>query len=826
MADEDASVTRQKRKRDTADDLRDGSVGAGDTLFVSDDEGKTAAAVSDGGIEADLVDGTDADDDGYDERHERKPLCAAYDEEFEQAGQILNELAHQATETIQGAHCSTERAQKCLSSAEAVSTSPKTSKEKIALFGRTGTGKCELSEKSQELPNVTIGKSSLLNSLLGIPNMAKAVSSHFPPSQNLLTFEQMDIGQSCTYVCTQYESAFPNQETPFAAKIEYLNATAIRKCLSEYLESYNEYHFNLPEDINLEEKEALKEQADTALKTFRLLFCDKIEMASPTLAKAYLDRACHEPLDVAVSPFLGWCEDLLSDTLADTRDGRIEFREAFSQESLMEKLQAFTTEDPNFREPSKWPLVKSIRVGILGPPILNYATFVDLPGVDDTNQIRVNAAHDAMRSCKSIWIVASIGRVITDKDVERMLSRYGTSYDIAVVCTKSDLGLDGIGLADELRRQGQSVSGHDELADEESQQKALALGYKKSLQKLKERKSKARYGGVKSANGSVALRKIDEDILTRQEHLDEAEAKAAEAAKQKFELLLSARNGFTRRKMQDEKQQHLEPGKRLEFFCVSNTHYAALKGGREVDGPRLDPRMTGIPALREYVLERAAPGILHSMEYFVNYQFSIFMEGLALLNANHRIKDSPGLLASVRAPQAEIDGVLEHYKRSLSHACDSFVVKPLTKESNTLGKAASTVMDKKKSWHWSTMRAYVRRDGCHSTSVMPLHSWNLEFMESASWTIREQWQAFKCRQEQLRGELQKDLVNLVDRIESSVDSKRNFARNGIRANLDFPEHPARFALPMQSLMRMFEAQRAGIKQACEDQQEAQEQELR
>lgn len=74
-------------------------------------------------------------------------------------------------------------------------------------------------------------------------------------------------------------------------------------------------------------------------------------------------------------------------------------------------------------------------------------------GLQDTNLARVRATQDYLMKCNNIFIVAKISRAITDQSLKSslfsVLSRHvpleweesgAKSLNIAVVCTKSDVG--------------------------------------------------------------------------------------------------------------------------------------------------------------------------------------------------------------------------------------------------------------------------------------------------------------------------------------------------------------------------------------------------
>jgi len=187
-------------------------------------------------------------------------------------------------------------------------------------------------------------------------------------------------GQSCTYVGTEYEQPFPGQAKKLAARVEYFDIDAIRELLSRLLQDYNTWNFEQEDDWDDEEKQELNRKSKTAFSTFRSLFCDKTEFESPRAATEFLEQAFKNSEETDALSVLGvWCEDLLEEKEADEED-HTEYLDAHSQEELLEQLDPLVSANSRYTEPTLWPLVKKVRIGIEGPRILKYVTLVDLPG--------------------------------------------------------------------------------------------------------------------------------------------------------------------------------------------------------------------------------------------------------------------------------------------------------------------------------------------------------------------------------------------------------------------------------------------------------------
>lgn len=88
------------------------------------------------------------------------PKHVVFDKDFKQVGQDLSNRARKLKELVKQSGCENDRVKGCLEKAEMLEKIPDPTPKKIALVGDAG-----------------VGKSSLVNSLVGIPKLAKAVSA-------------------------------------------------------------------------------------------------------------------------------------------------------------------------------------------------------------------------------------------------------------------------------------------------------------------------------------------------------------------------------------------------------------------------------------------------------------------------------------------------------------------------------------------------------------------------------------------------------------------------------------------------------------------------
>jgi len=191
---------------------------------------------------------------------------------------------------------------------------------------------------------------------------------------------QVSAGESCTSVPTYYMHTLPWQSKKFAAEIRYYNTEKCRKLLEELLAHYNLFTFEDDEEWSSGQRSEYSQQADTAMQTFRTLFCEKAgfncqRSTEEQLARSYQHSDGGELLDMMAL----WCEGFFAQH--EKKEGAAYTRcEVATASELRSCIDPVTAPVYSEYHASLWPLVELVEMGVQASRVLHYVTIVDLPG--------------------------------------------------------------------------------------------------------------------------------------------------------------------------------------------------------------------------------------------------------------------------------------------------------------------------------------------------------------------------------------------------------------------------------------------------------------
>jgi energy-coupling factor transporter ATP-binding protein EcfA2 len=128
-----------------------------------------------------------------------------------------------------------------------------------------------------------------------------------------------------------------------------------------------------------------------------------------------------------------------------------EIRDALDQQQLTFQERSLETFQKRIKEylDSKhrfWPIVKRVRLSGPFEPLRNGVRLVDLPGLNDPNEAREQVTREHIKTCRFVWIVFNIKRVLTKSDINILVSddfvrqviMDGRANALTLVATASD----------------------------------------------------------------------------------------------------------------------------------------------------------------------------------------------------------------------------------------------------------------------------------------------------------------------------------------------------------------------------------------------------
>jgi len=285
--------------------------------------------------------------------------------------------------------------------------------------------------------------------------------------------------------------------------------SAIEDLLLDHVKDYQAWYFYRDEAWDVDSVKEHESKARTTLEVLREMLHHTPDFASAQTTHTWF-KENYDP-EEAASTLVTLCKQLIA-KYSQTAEKSFQHFEASSTSKLRKALAPFTTSKSvhrNLTSPAAlWPLVDTVSVGIKGVRFLDHLIIADLPGLDDTNRVRVATTQAYLQKCDVVWTIANMDRVVSSARLAEMLDRtfdqltYANSNRIAVVCTHTDDKIAGA--LDDLRKRGHNVKAA----------KALERSVKDMNSRLT--REKAKLAKVKTSDEKVQVRdKIDETEYVR-----------------------------------------------------------------------------------------------------------------------------------------------------------------------------------------------------------------------------------------------------------------------------------------------------------------------
>jgi len=564
-------------------------------------------------------------------------------------------------------------------------------------------------------------------------------------------------GQSCTCVPTEYQDAFQNQTLDFAAKFYYLAPDGVRLQLSETVNDYYTFAFEAADDWDEDTRITTKKAHANAFRVLRTLFNDVDNFKSKVSTVGYM-AAMYTQRASLLEELANNCELKLKHT---AKHNYTFYHESRTLAKLRTKIDPLMNSTGMFEEPSLWPLLRHVSIGVRDSRVLDKVTLIDLPGISDTNESRVELTHDFIGSCDYIWIVAPISRAVDDATVFQLLSRYGKLFKgmLCVICTHSDDGIiaSETKLVNFFRQEDQDVEPYLALSDRMKAKKSEITTLKAEISKIKRKKKRA-------------TKQQMMDVREEEETLKRLTAEFARLEAERFAFLVQTRNALITEQMQEAMQSHLPAGHVLEVHCISNSHYAALNR-TGIRGPRLTAEATGIPKLRANTIALMATRLLDTLERYITIDVKSMLQGLQLwlstASSDHRAE----LLALASQPRDKLPVMFKARITSHANNVANMSGGALQQAIPEASKAALEHLAKKETRHAATIMAFIRNNGNHVTKMCPKESWNENFMKSSTDVIQSCLTYLSQTRQQLTKVLENAVIEDMNEFKKTIEGK-------------------------------------------------------
>lgn len=330
---------------------------------------------------------------------------------------------------------------------------------------------------------------------------------------------------------------------------------------------------------------------------------------------------------------------------------------------------------------------------------------------------------------------------------------------ICVICTHSDSDIVGSEqkLVNHFRQEDQDVRPYTRLTDQMKAKKTEMTELGKKISAIKKRKNRA-------------TKQQMLNVRVEEEDLKEMRQQFAQLVGMRFEFLVQTRNALITEQLQENMQSHMPRGQTLEVHCVSNHHYAALKGG-SITGPRLSADTTGVPQLRARTLALMAPRLLDTLEHYTYFTLQCALQDLQLWLSSVSVNRRQELLELTCQPKNNFSTAVEHrldtFAKDIQASADNILIPTISEAT----KAALKQLSKKREKHWKTIMAFIRKNGNYATKMCPKESWNENFSKAFADTVTKSEVALTQARSLLTVKLERGVINDLTTFLKKIEGK-------------------------------------------------------
>ncbi|KAI6854445.1 hypothetical protein KC338_g4903 [Hortaea werneckii] len=412
------------------------------------------------------------------------------------------------------------------------------------------------------------GKSTLMNCLISQENIAA----------------ECDEGESGTSVIQELVMAEVDQIETFKAVVYYHPNRKIEAFVKRHFQTIHDFQNLDTEDLDADEYSAWQADYETALTFFYTLLCERDEFMSADATLAYLNSATSRDDDVMLGQLSTWILEYLTRLKGGEGATVVQANTMREVNRELAKFKGPAKTGIAARSASPWPLVRIIKTHLQARILSEGAVLADLPGLSDTNKLRVQATRDYIKNCDTVIIVHPILRIQSQdtvwKEVHECI-RNGKQGNLIIVCTKVD---------DIKHSRERDVSSDDRKVLEKLRKEAddLAAEIAELEDKLQdaEENEDADYRSINRRLKATKTMRAGKEAEWREENIAIRNRRNIDAIQAGFRKAVN------------------DPDANVPVFCVSNTIYQQhMKGFDNDNPPDLTVEATGIPDLRKHLFE-------------------------------------------------------------------------------------------------------------------------------------------------------------------------------------------------------------------------------
>ncbi|KAJ5263281.1 hypothetical protein N7478_010886 [Penicillium angulare] len=580
-----------------------------------------------------------------------------------------------------------------------------------------------------------VGKSSLINSLLDEPNLARSGGG----------------GSACTSMVTEFRSANDNDLHAYTIEVHFMASDDIRELLEELLRSFRVYYCeSLNQEItSAEERAKCEVEADNAWTALDSIFHDQHE-----LTQEFLLGEGSAAWEAIINKLQKWANTAVAGRSGDGQ-GLVSKVSTGSLQACKDYLDHLSAESHENGDPVLWPFIKLIRVYLKSPILRTGLVVTDLPGFRDSNYARVRATEKYLSHfCDEVFILTGIIRAESDTSIVDIKNRCPNKPK-HIVCTRSE----------EVNPEEEARGKEDSAPHVRTMNERI----RKSKDRLRCMKLNMRKG---SAKERVECTFEYTELLTKIEDLEFERTK----------YLIDFRNRKVTAKLQEKYAG-------MGTFCVSNKLYSDHRD----DEPRLAESyiaLSGIRRLREHCQLVPAKAQLRAVSAYLRHQVPAHLGSLRqwILAGVDAVSSETAPVLREALEEAESvlrrdlllrGGYVYKLRRDLIDVFTQGIVTYARDSQVPWTNQAVQVSQEWATWHHSTYAAYCRQSGTYSTKAQRDRSWNDELISRPRSQLIPQWNMIKDWLQSQSDNSEDTIEEIFQRLSNLLEYNEQYAPQSI-----------------------------------------------